>query len=63
MFEQRIGFSFCLGKVVLCLYYQLESQPSYDYQYKLIKLTEESFALNRKLKKLGWCVNYMQSKD
>ena len=29
---------------------------------KIIKLTEEIFALKRKPSKIGWCTNYMQDK-
>ena len=39
-----------------------ECLPSYDDTFKIIKSTEETFALKRKLRKIGWCANYMQDK-
>ena len=62
-FEQKIGFLYYLGKIVMCIYFGAESLPSYDDRYKLIKVTEETFSLNKKLWKLGLCANYMQDRD
>ena len=47
----------------MCIYFGAESLPSYDDRYKLIKVTEETFSLNKKLWKLGLCANYMQDRD
>ena len=51
-----------IGKAVMCITFEGESLPSYDDTFKIIKLTEETFALKKKLRKIGWCANYMQDK-
>ena len=45
------------------IYFGAESLPSYDDTYKLIKVTEETFSLNKKLWKLGLSADYMQDRD
>ena len=42
--------------------FQGESLSSCDDTFKIIKLTEETFALKRKLRKIGWCANYVHDK-
>ena len=55
-----VGFSYHLGKVVRCVYFEVSAALSYDNTYKLIKVTEETFCKSRKLRTLGWCRNYME---
>ena len=50
------------AKAMMCITFEGESLPSYDNTFKILKLTEETFALKRKLRKIGWCANYMQGK-
>ena len=52
-----------IGKAVMCITFEGESLPSYDDTFKIIKLTEEIFALKRKLRKIGWCTNICRTKD
>ena len=42
-----------IGKAVMCITFEGESLPSYDDTFKIIKLTEETFALKKKLRKIG----------
>ena len=46
----------------MCITFEGECLPSYDDTFKIIKSTEETFALKRKLRKIGSCANYMQDK-
>ena len=61
-FEKVVGFSYCFGKVVICLYFEVSAALSYNDTYKLVKVTEETFCKTRKLKKLVWCSNYIQDR-
>ena len=46
----------------MCVTFEGESLPSYENTIKIIMLTEETFALKKIFKKIGWCANYMQGK-
>ena len=59
---EKINLLHYIGKTVMCITFERESLPSYDDIFKIIKLTEETFAWKRKLRKIGWCTNYMQDK-
>ena len=51
-----------IGKAVMCVTFEGKSLTSYEDTIKVILLTEETFALKRKLRKIGWYANYMQDK-
>ena len=51
-----------IGKAVMYVTFEGKSLPSYENTIKIIMLNEETFALKKKLKKIGWCANYMQEK-
>ena len=59
---EKINLLHRIGKAVMCITFEGESLPNYDDTFKIIKLTEETFVLKRKLSKIGWCPNYMQDK-
>ena len=46
----------------MCVTFEGESLPSYEDMIKIIMLTEETFALKKIFKKIGWCANYTQGK-
>ena len=51
-----------IGKAVMCVTFEGRSLTSYEDTIKVIMLTEETFALKRKLRKIDWYANYMQDK-
>ena len=59
-FEQKIDFSYYVGKYCMCV--SFKSSTGHGDARKLVKLTEEHFAWE-KLRELGWCVNYMMYKE
>ena len=59
-FEQKIEFSYYVGKCCMCLSFQAEYFLSREDVLKLVVLTEEHFASEKKLRELGWCANYMK---
>ena len=59
---EKINLLHYIGKAVMCITFEGESLPSYGDTFKIIKLTEKTFALKLKLTKIGWCANYMQDK-
>ena len=46
----------------MCLSFQIEYFPSHEALFKLVVLTEEHFAREKKIRELGWCANYMKDK-
>ena len=58
----KINLLYYIGKIVMSVTFEGESLRSYDDTFKIIKVTKETFALKRKLRKIGWCANYMQNK-
>ena len=46
----------------MCLSFQAEYFPSHEDVLKLVILTEEYFAREKKLREVGWCANYMMDK-
>ena len=46
----------------MCLSFQAEYFPSHEEVLKLVVLTEEDFAREKKLRELGWLANYMMDK-
>ena len=46
----------------MCLSFQAEYFPNHEDILKLVVLTEEYFAQERKFRELGWCANYMTDK-
>ena len=61
-FKQKIEFSYYVGKCCMCLSFQIEYFPSHEALFKLVVLTEEHFAREKKIRELGWCANYMKDK-
>ena len=61
-FQQKIEFSYYIGKFCMCLSFQAEYFPSHEDVLKLVILTEEYFAREKKLREVGWCANYMMDK-
>ena len=61
-FEQKIEFSYYVGKCCMCLSFQVEYFPSHEDVLKLTVLTEKHFVQEKKLRELGWCANYMMDK-
>ena len=59
-FEQKIEFLYYVGKCCMCLSFQAEYFLSREDVLKLVVLTEEHFASEKKLRELGWCANYMK---
>ena len=59
---EKINLVHYIGKAVMCVTFERESLPSYEDTIKIIMLTEETFALKKIFKKIGWCANYMQGK-
>ena len=59
---EKINLVHYIGKAVMCVTFEGESLPSYEDTIKIIMLTEETFALKKIFKKIGWCANYMQGK-
>ena len=47
-FEQKIELSYCVGKCCMCLFFQAEYFPSHEDVLKLVVLTEEDFAREKK---------------
>ena len=46
----------------MCLSFQAEYFPNHEDVLKLVVLTEEYFAQEKKFRELGWCANYMMDK-
>ena len=46
----------------MCLSFQTEYFASHEDVLKLVVLTEEQFAREKKLRELGLCANYMMDK-
>ena len=46
----------------MCLSFQTEYFPNHEDVLKLVVLTEEQFAREKKLRELGLCANYMMDK-
>ena len=59
-FEQKIEFLYYVGKCCMCLSFQAEYFLSREDALKLVVLTEEHFASEKKLRELDWCANYMK---
>ena len=57
-FEQKIEFSYYVGKCCACLFFQVEYSPSHEDVLKLVVLTEEHFA--REKNKRTWLVCKLQ---
>ena len=51
-----------LENVAWVLSFQAEYFPSHEDVLKLVVLTEEHFAREKKLRELGWCAYYMIDK-
>ena len=52
-FEQKTESSYYVGKCCICLSFQAEYFPSHEDVLKLVILTEEHFAREKKLRELG----------
>ena len=61
-FEKKIEFSYYVRKCCMCLSFQAEYFPNHEDVLKLVVLTEEYFAQEKKFRELGWCANYMTDK-
>ena len=61
-FEQKIEFLYYVGYCCMCLSFQAEYFSSHEHVLKLVDLTEEHFAREKKLRELGWRANYMMDK-
>ena len=61
-FNQKIEFSYYVGKCCMCVSLESQSLPGHGDVLKLVELTEEHFSQKKELRELGWCVNYMMDK-
>ena len=61
-FNQKIEFSYYVGKCCMCVSFESQSLPGHGDVLKLVELTEEHFSQKKELRELGWCVNYMMDK-
>ena len=60
---EKINLLHYIGKAVMCITFEGESLRSYGDTFKIIKLTEETFALKRKLRKIDWLQIMCRKKD
>ena len=59
---EKVSLAHYIGKAVMCVTFEGESLPNHEDTIKIIMLTEETFALKRKLKTIRWCAKYIQDK-
>ena len=59
VFSNNVKCSYSVGKVVVCISFEMNGIPDSEDAGKLLDLLEKSFQKKKILRRIGWCANYV----
>ena len=63
VFSNNVSCGYFVGKVVVCISFEMNGIPDSQDAGKFIDLLENSFQKKKILRRIGWCANFVMDKN